>query len=150
MKGIELPINILIIVAVAVIVLIALIAMFYPAFSSGSQTVNVESVKNAACQVLVTAKNCMAATTTINTPDFDADQDGLIVGDSGQDWGWAVNDPCPPAPFPPGSGCTVASTGDNTCHETTATGNEDDNLAALCKCYYGITSEAQCKALCGC
>jgi len=124
MKGLELPINILIIIAIAVIVLIALIAMFYPAFSGGSQTVSVESVKSAACQILVTAKNCNEYTKNINITNFDANQNGDL--DPGNSWVIGTS-AC-------GSGAPANS----------------DSLAALCDCYYQINSESKCKALCGC
>ncbi len=90
-------------------------------------------MKSAACQILVTAKNCAVGTNNITIDNFDADQDGGF--DSGTDWNWAV-------------------AGESECGDITAASTEDDNLAALCKCYYQIRvpaiAEAQCKALCGC
>jgi len=148
MKGIELPINILIIVAVAVIVLIAVIAMFYPAFTSGGTVMNSESAKNAACQIMM-SRNCQAATSAITISNFDADKDGLVGTDAGQLWGWAAGNPCAGPDLPLHSGCTLASTAVNTCRDP-ATGAENDNLGSLCKCYYSITSEPACKQLCGC
>jgi len=126
MKGIELPINILIIVATAVIVLIAVIAMFYPAFNSGSVTMTSESAKSAACQVLVEAKNCGKTTPATNTygirvNNFDANKDNTPLAGT-------------EAAYP----AACLPTGGN------------DNLARLCVCYYSITTEAGCKALCGC
>jgi len=126
MKGLELPINILVIVVIAVIVLIAVIAMFYPSFSSGGQTVVVENVKSQACQVLVEAKNCGKTTPATNTYDiwvnnFDANKDNANL---------AGTEIAYPAACLPAGG--------------------NDNLARLCICYYSITTEPDCKALCGC
>ena len=75
MKGIELPINILIIVAVAVIVLIALVAMFYPAFSGGSQVVTIETAKSQACRALI-ANKCPSAA-SVGVINFDANKNGF-------------------------------------------------------------------------
>jgi hypothetical protein len=49
MKGIELPINILVIVAVAIIVLLGVIALFYSSWFPVTQPVNIESVKSQMC-----------------------------------------------------------------------------------------------------
>ena len=87
MKGIELPINILIIIAVAVIVLIALIAMFYPAFSSGSLVLSSEMAKTQACRGLL-ANDCNIHPNGIPTYNFDANKNGIIgSGDSGASCG---------------------------------------------------------------
>jgi hypothetical protein len=75
MKGIELPINVLIIIAVAVIVLIAIIAMFYPAWTGGSSTMTIEGAKSNACQILTESKKCSVATSTIGVVGFDANKD---------------------------------------------------------------------------
>jgi len=111
MKGLELPINVLIIIALAVIVLIAVVAFFYPSFFSGSQTVGVESAKSSACQVLVTGRNCNIDTNDVNITNFDADQDSYIgAADTGMVWTW----------------------GASTCGGVVT--NAGDNLAALCAC----------------
>lgn len=88
MKGIELPINILIIIVIAVIVLIALVAMFYPAFSSGSSTVNLEQAKSQACRSLVEGQKCIVPSgglvaeitqlKKIMVDNYDVDNDGDI------------------------------------------------------------------------
>ena len=88
MKGIELPINILIIVAVAVIVLIALIAMFYPAFLSGSQTVSIETAKTQACRSWI-ANSCSISWDSIGVINFDADKNGKVWGTTTE----AINPP---------------------------------------------------------
>jgi hypothetical protein len=50
-KGIELPINILVIVAVAIIVLLGVIALFYSSWFSGTGPVTAESAKSRACSI---------------------------------------------------------------------------------------------------
>jgi hypothetical protein len=134
MKGIELPINILIIVAVAIIVLIAVVAMFYPAWRNASGTVSSDVAKSAACQLLV-ERGC-GRTSTVNTKDitinnFDADKDGVYGTDAGNVW-------------------TFPGTGGSGCANIVAGAPERDNLAALCQCYYSVNSETACKTLCGC
>jgi hypothetical protein len=52
MKGIQLPVNILIIVVIAVIILVAVIGFFYSSWRPSTGTISVESSKNSACQVL--------------------------------------------------------------------------------------------------
>ena len=50
MKGVELPINILVVVAIAVIVLLGLVALYFIGFNPFSVTTAVESAKNNACR----------------------------------------------------------------------------------------------------
>jgi hypothetical protein len=131
MKGIELPINILIIIAVAVIVLIAVVAMFYPAFSGGGGTVSSDVAKSAACQILVSRQGCTnsAITTSgITISNFDADKSG------GFNPGIATGNSCP----------TIGSVG------PPIVATSSDNLYMLCQCYYSVSGDAACKNLCGC
>ena len=65
MKGVELPINILVIVAIAVIVLLGLVALYFVGFNPFSTTAGLEGIKNKACQALVQTNNCGVATSTI-------------------------------------------------------------------------------------
>lgn len=124
MKGLELPINILIIIALGIIVLLGVVAMFYPAFFSGSQVVNIDSVKSRACQIL-SSKFCNEYTHRVTIDNFDANRD-TIVGDN-----------LPNSVGFPYANCTPSIT-------------NHDNLASLCRCYYQINNETNCKALCGC
>jgi len=121
MKGVELPINILVVVAIAVIVLLALVALYFIGFSPFSTSISIEGVKNAACSELV-RRGCADLTNTIGV-NFDADGDG-DTGATGT-WVWRT------------SVCNVAV-------------GAGDNLASLCNCSYSRTSEADCKRLCGC
>jgi len=133
MKGIELPINALIIIAVAVIVLIALVSMFYPAFSSGNLVLTSEGAKTKLCQIMVEAKSCSVLSNTITIDTFDADKDGYVgIGppnDVTSNWNWVALPTCSPSD---------------------AQATWGDNLASLCYCYYSITTENTCKKMCGC
>ena len=50
MKGVELPINILVVVAIAVIVLLGLVALYFIGFNPFSVAAGTESIKNAGCR----------------------------------------------------------------------------------------------------
>ncbi len=128
MKGIELPINILVIIAVAVIVLLGVIALYFGGFMGPAGVMTQNAAKTKYCAIVVRSPTgCQASGTrlwqiTIN--DFDANRDGT-VGDNTVD-----------AAMP--SACTVAG------------GAAHDNLASLLVCYYGITSESNGLKSCGC
>jgi hypothetical protein len=49
-KGVELPINILVVVAIAVIVLLGLVALYFIGFNPFSVTTAIESAKNNGCR----------------------------------------------------------------------------------------------------
>ena len=51
MKGVELPINILVVVAIAVIVLLGLVALYFLGFNPFSMTTALESAKSTGCRV---------------------------------------------------------------------------------------------------
>jgi hypothetical protein len=125
MKGMELPINTLIILVIAVIVLIAVISVFYPTWHIGIGASSAETAKSAACQKLIDS-NCIRDTNNIVIDDFDADKDEKI--DPGTNWAWTAE--CKP--------------------ESGSTNSWGDNLAALCKCYYQVADEAACQKLCNC
>ena len=86
MKGITLPVNVLVLVAIAVIVLMGLVGLYFTGFSPFGQASGVESVKNEACRDLLIAKRCLNATNTITISKFDANKNG--VNDSGTNWDW--------------------------------------------------------------
>ena len=77
-KGVELPINILVIVAIAVIVLLGLVALYFVGFNPFSTTAGLEGIKNKACQELVQTNNC-GVDTSIITVNYDVDGDGSII-----------------------------------------------------------------------
>jgi len=86
MKGITLPVNVLVLVAIAVIVLMGLVGLYFTGFSPFGQASGVESVKNEACRDLLIVKRCLNATNTIKITKFDANKNG--VNDSGTNWNW--------------------------------------------------------------
>ena len=125
MKGLELPINVLIIIAVALIVLLAVVAMYFSGFNPFTSAIGLEGIKNDACRKLVQEKRCMVTSKEIEIQGFDANRDGDNV--AGTEWDF-----------------------DDTDYDCSAGGDGNDNLAALCDCYYSIESEGQCKVMCGC
>jgi hypothetical protein len=76
-KGVELPINILVIVAIAVIVLLGLVALYFVGFNPFSTTAGLEGIKNKACQDLVQTNNCGVSTTTIQV-NYDVNGDDVV------------------------------------------------------------------------
>jgi hypothetical protein len=123
MKGIELPISTIVIIVIVLIVLLAVIAMFFGVWNPGVGGINLEAAKNNACQILVSTGCIDSSLVVVN--GFDADKDGSF--DAGTGWSW-----------------TAPNCAD-------ATGSEQDNLAALCYCYYNILDEDSCKSqLCNC
>jgi hypothetical protein len=117
----ELPVNTLIIVILAVIVLLGILALFSSVWNPSSTGLSLEAIKNNACQLLA-SMGCNGDTSSIAVNNFDANKDNSNTATGVSAWGTA----CPNA----------AWTG--------------DNLAALCACYYGKTDEPSCKSLCGC
>jgi hypothetical protein len=77
MKGFELPVNILVIAAVAIIILLTIIALYFTGFNPFSSTVSIESAKNNACSQEVRS-DCRTGTSSIRTEGFDADEDGTL------------------------------------------------------------------------
>ena len=78
MKGVELPINILVIVAVAVVVLLGIVALYFVGWSPFPATVGLESAKNEGCRQFVQEMRCQGNTWTIKIDNFDADKDGAV------------------------------------------------------------------------
>jgi len=77
LKGIELPINTLIIIVICLIVLIAIVVLFFGTWNPGKGTLTQEAAKNNACQLMV-ALRCNVNPETIVVRDFDADRDGNL------------------------------------------------------------------------
>jgi hypothetical protein len=128
MKGIELPINALIIITVAVLVLLGIVALWMSSWGGGSQGVTVEAMKAAGCGALMRdARGCTSidpATqiyfdgSTATVPKFDINKDGKF---------------CPAGPT-----CVAA--------------DPADSLQLLCSTYYGTsaTGASDCRKICGC
>jgi len=134
MKGIELPISTIVVMILVLIVLIAIVGLFYGVWPSGSQAATLESAKSNACQMLTSMNGCKSTddgvTKAIVINNFDANQDG--VNNPGITAGSAL--PCK----------------DNIAHSS------QDNLFMLCKCWYNIGGADKdindnCKKqVCGC
>lgn len=77
MKGIELPVNALIIIILAVIVLLGLLALYVMVWLPSSGGVALESAKNNGCHMLASL-GCVAADTRTITVNYDADGNGEI------------------------------------------------------------------------
>jgi hypothetical protein len=127
-KAVELPINAMIIIVIAVIILLALVAMYFAGFGPFSTAVGIEGVRGAACRVLVQEKGCREGTVNVTIMGFDANRDNIMV----------------PGTTFPAAGWTAV------CNSTVPLAGSNDNLASLCRCYYGLGSESACRNLCGC
>lgn len=77
MKGIELPVNALIIVILAVLVLLGILALYAGVWSPSSGGIILESAKNNGCHMLA-SMGCNAADTNIITVNYDASGNGNI------------------------------------------------------------------------
>lgn len=78
MKGIELPINILVVVAIAVIVLLGLVALFFVGFGPFGQQIAINAAKNKACANYTTGTPACTKDLTTMPVDFDVSGDGKI------------------------------------------------------------------------
>jgi hypothetical protein len=74
MKGVELPISTIVIVVIALVILLAILALFFGVWTPGSSGVSLEAAKNSACQILLST-GC-GDTEKIYVNNFDADKDG--------------------------------------------------------------------------
>jgi hypothetical protein len=129
MKGVELPINTMVIVVLAVIILLALVAMYFSGFGPFSTAVGLEGVRGDACRRLVQENGCRVSTSTIGISDYDANKNNKMgTTEINTGWTWGTG----------GSVCGQFAAGDG------------DNLASLCNCTYGLTTETACRGLCGC
>jgi hypothetical protein len=77
MKGIELPINILVIVAVAIIVLLGVVALFYSSWFTGTAPVSLEAAKSQACNSMSRAGCSVLASSITITYGTATDLQGL-------------------------------------------------------------------------
>jgi hypothetical protein len=135
-KGIELPINILVIIAVAVIVLLGVIALYFSGFMGPAGIVTQDAAKSAACKIVMSnVAGCEQA-----------DPTAIILGELGT------------SPFDgnkDGHACYTGST-DTACIGAAAL--PEDTLQDLCKNYFGVTTsapptgaqKASCRQICGC
>lgn len=70
MKGVELPINVLVIVAIAVIVLLGLVVLYFIGFNPFSGSISLTSLKNAGCSNFTLNYDCGRRTVTSTTGIF--------------------------------------------------------------------------------
>ena len=141
MKGVELPINVLVIVAVAVIVLLGIAALFITGFSPFSTVSGQESYKNVACAQLVRG-GCVDSPSSI-TINFDANGDGEVC--SADSYYYCnpdnkyINQKDEPT-------CNQA----NKCEYEDGTTSELDTLQDLCANFYQAPTTTECKRVCAC
>lgn len=78
MKGLELPVNILVVIAVAVIVLLGITALYLAGFTPFGTSISTQSAWNAACQNVVASCSYYDTTDRLNdiVTIIDADGDG--------------------------------------------------------------------------
>jgi hypothetical protein len=74
MKGVELPINVLVIIVIAVIVLLAIVAVYFAGWTPYASSAGVDAIKNDACRKM--SYDCSKDPTTIEITNFDVDGDG--------------------------------------------------------------------------
>jgi len=86
MKAISLPINIFVIVAIAVTISLGVTSLYFIGWRPFSGTTTLEGIKNEACRVLVQEKRCKGYTYEITISNFDANENG--VNDPGTTWDW--------------------------------------------------------------
>lgn len=79
MKAIELPINLIVVILIAVIVLLSFVGLYFSGWLSPAKSINIETAKNDACRSLLT--RCYIDVNLITINNFDADEDGVV--DSG-------------------------------------------------------------------
>ena len=75
LKGVELPINTMIIIVLCLIVLLAIVVLFFGTWNPGQGTLSQEAAKNNACQLMISSR-CTLHPENIVVRDFDADRDG--------------------------------------------------------------------------
>lgn len=126
MKGMELPVNTLVIIAIAATVMLVIIAMFAIGINPFKTTVGYDAAKTAGCKLLL-QDNCATSPKLIKINNLDVNGDGTI---------------CPP------DETGAMDTTDPGC--TGATG--PDTLQALAESNYGVGTGkiSETKALCNC
>ena len=126
-KGIELPINILVIVALAVVVLLGVVAMYMSGTTPFIKGIGYEGIKTTGCRLLL-QDDCTTSPWQIPAK-MDVDEDGAI---------------CPP----------LSTATDVTGVDTTATGctlaTKADSLQYFMEEHFGSADIADTKKKCGC
>ena len=91
MKGAQLTINTLVILVLAVIVLIGLIAFFMGVWTPSTSGINIESIKNSACQRFVSA-GCDKSTASIKVDDYGEGPDKYLLDLCKDKYGCGIED----------------------------------------------------------
>jgi hypothetical protein len=145
MKGVSLPINVIVILMLAVAVLAGVLYMYRSGWQPGAKGVGLESAKNAACLELV-SKGCTGVSLGgIKIGNFDADKDGTLdpgikvfydstgAGGTAQGGDRVVTVGSSFRMSAPGTWPGWASV------DSFSTGVEEDNLFTLCRYHYGCS-----------
>jgi len=137
MKGLELPLSTIVIIAMVLIVLLGIVALWISGFGGGATAISVEAAKSAGCgRLMRDIRTCSAVDpygeipfdgSVPGVPKFDVNKDGLFC---------SVIASVPPAVGP-------------------CAGQPTDTLQTLCETYYGISPTdaqrfSQCRKVCGC
>ena len=135
MRGMELPINVLVVVAIAIIVLLGVIILYFIGWSPFSTAITLESIKNKYCAMVI-QHGCPSDVRWFTISDFDANRNGKT--------GWANGETTASFDW---TNLPVACTLGVSNIDPNVYG---DNLASLCYCYYFRQSDVACRQLCGC
>ncbi|MDI6606666.1 MAG: hypothetical protein QME65_05960 [Candidatus Omnitrophota bacterium] len=82
MRGITLPVNVIVILVLAVLVLVGVLGLYMSGWMGPAGGVSVEAAKIAACREFV-SKGCVGSTADISVTNFDADNSGAYdAGDT--------------------------------------------------------------------
>lgn len=77
LRGVELPINVIVLVVLCIIVLLSVTVLFILTWNPSSGTISLESAKVNTCQKLAMS-NCQPSTSSIFVENFDANKDGKL------------------------------------------------------------------------
>ncbi len=120
MKGIELPISTLVIIALVLLVLLGVLSLWMSGWVGGAGSISVEAAKNSGCSLLMRNYQTCASVNPAS-----------IIYDS--------TNPC----------CYGIVDYDVNQDGTTGTPGVD-TLQALCGRYYGAPTASDCRKVCGC
>ena len=132
MKGVELPISTIVIIALILLVLLGVVALWISGFGGGAQGVTLEAAKSTACaEVMRYFEGCAAKDPkTVTISNFDANANGKSgIAEATQKFDNTKADICTSTSLPADNG---------------------DNLQLLCYCYYNATTASDCRKICGC
>lgn len=122
MKGLELPMNVIVAVAIAVLVLVVMAAFFSGGFIAPGQTITATDAWSRGCAMSM-ARGCQES-------DFNSfAQGGLVISGFDPDHDDDINTPC-------------------TDPSATASKCDDNTLFSACKIALGYPSQDQCRSKC--